>query len=1111
MRKLNGDILFAAHDLDRFLACSHATYLDLCDLKEPLPRSEDDGQIHLLREKGFEHEHKRLDIFRQQGMSVVEIQDKQPLRERVEATREALASGADIIYQAALHSGKWHGYADFLRRKEVAGADRPVYEALDTKLSRTAAPAHIIQICVYTELLTAAQGFPPASMYLILGDNSEAAFRFSDFAHYFRVARRRFEDFVSRPHPESYPEPCRACERCRWRDLCADRWEKDDHLSLVASIQRTQVEKLQAAGISTVRELSKLPQDSEIPKLSKETFVRLRSQAALQTHKRDTGENRFEILPVQEGRGFARLPRPDPGDLFLDFEGDPLYPDGLEYLMGLYFVDSGTPVFTPFWGHDHDAERAAFERLMDFIADHLRLHPGAHIYHYNHYEETAIKRLASGHGTREDFVDDLLRYRRLVDLYKVVREGLRVSEARYSLKNMEVFYVEGRSGEVKTAGDSIVVYEKWRDTPDDNLLQEIAQYNEFDCRSTALLRDWLLKLRPSGVPWFEAAEKPDEGKTQARQEAELRRSTLERNLLKTVPEKEMRVRRVTAQLLEFHRREEKPQWWAMFDRQGKSEEELLDDAECLGGLRMDRSVRPFPEKRSIVYTYDFPSQDYKFQAGDNCLISDNLESAGTVFSVDGDNRKVQIKHAAKNSGLPDSFSIIPAGPIKSKVLTEAVYRFAGEMVSGSSRYPAIRSLLRRDVPEIAGYVHGSPIIQNPDNVLEETIRAVRSMKESHLFIQGPPGSGKTHTSSHVIIELLRTGKKVGVAANSHKAINNLLAAIEKRAGEVRFGFRGIKKSTENEETFFNGRFIRDVTDNKEVDLSCSLIAGTVWLFAREEFDQELDYLFIDEAGQVSLANLVAMGLSARNIVLVGDQMQLAQPIQGVHPGESGLSVLDYLLEGAATIAPERGIFLPTTWRMHADVCRFISNVVYDGRLHPEPGNQNRCVLLGGDAHPALTAAGIRFVRVEHNGCSQKSEEEGRVLKEIFENLLKQRYSDREGSEHPFGLGDILVVTPYNVQVNYLKSILPPGARVGTVDKFQGQEAEVVLISMVTSSAEDLPRDIEFLYSKNRLNVAISRARCLAVVVASPRLLEIPCQTVEQMQLVNTLCRVAGNM
>jgi superfamily I DNA and/or RNA helicase len=290
-----------------------------------------------------------------------------------------------------------------------------------------------------------------------------------------------------------------------------------------------------------------------------------------------------------------------------------------------------------------------------------------------------------------------------------------------------------------------------------------------------------------------------------------------------------------------------------------------------------------------------------------------------------------------------------------------------------------------------------------------------------------------------------------------------------------------------------------------MDLNSSLIAGTAWLFARDEFDEVLDYLFIDEAGQVSLANLVAMGLSAKNIVLVGDQMQLGQPIQGVHPGLSGMSILDYLLEGEATIPADRGIFLSTTWRMHENVCRFISDAVYDGRLHPEKDNQNQSLILSKSAHDSLRENGIRFIKADHEGCSQRSEVEGEIVRDLLSSLLEQRYRDRDGKVNFIGLENVLVVTPYNVQVNYLKSILPEGAQVGTVDKFQGQEAEVVIISMVTSSSEDLPRNIEFLYSKNRLNVAISRARTLAIIVANPNLLEIPCQTVEQMQLVNTLC------
>ena len=318
-------------------------------------------------------------------------------------------------------------------------------------------------------------------------------------------------------------------------------------------------------------------------------------------------------------------------------------------------------------------------------------------------------------------------------------------------------------------------------------------------------------------------------------------------------------------------------------------------------------------------------------------------------------------------------------------------------------------------------------------------------------------------------------------------------------------FYGVKKATRGtDESFFSGKLIFDEIMTENIDLDASLFAGTAWLFSHGHMQDLLDYLFIDEAGQVSTANVVAMATSARNIVLVGDQMQLSQPIQGVHPGEAGLSVLDFLLGEHSTIAPERGIFLNRTYRLSPGICRFISDAFYDGHLLPHENTTQQTL----DLHDTdLPNEGIVVIAAEHEGCSQKSVEEGQIIQTRYQQLLGQFLRNQNGRTRSINEDDILVVTPYNVQVNHLRSLLPDNARVATVDKFQGQEAPVVLISMVTSSAEDLPRNVEFLYSKNRLNVAISRAQCLAVVVVNPRLLDISCQTVEQMKLANTLCRL----
>lgn len=403
---------------------------------------------------------------------------------------------------------------------------------------------------------------------------------------------------------------------------------------------------------------------------------------------------------------------------------------------------------------------------------------------------------------------------------------------------------------------------------------------------------------------------------------------------------------------------------------------------------------------------------------------------------------------------------------------------------------------------------GAPLLDSSLPTIDAIKEVVRNLENSVLFIQGPPGAGKTFTCSHVIVDLLKAGKRIGVTSNSHHAINNLLAAVESRAQEEGFTFTGLKKSSEGEGTEFTGRCIRSIEEKKEFlyawGPNINLTAGTAWLFADPVFTEQLDYLFIDEAGQVSVANLVTMGLAARNIVLMGDQMQLSQPVQGVHPGRSGDSILDYLLDGTPTIAPDRGVFLAQTWRMHPKVCSFISQAVYEGQLSSAPGTERRVLLLDGQ-RPEVPNSGLMFCPVVHDGNSQSSDEEAAQVKALFAYFLRQRYVDKQGEAHAISTENILVVAPYNLQVQLLKQALPAGARVGTVDKFQGQEAEIVIVSMATSNEDYLPRDIGFLYSKNRLNVAVSRAKSLACIVASPDLTAIRCLTPHDMSLVNGLC------
>jgi predicted RecB family nuclease len=1098
-------VILSATDLNNYLGCRHATFLDLDALiKGRKPREKPDPQGELLAKKGLEHEARYLEMLRAAGTEVASIVRHGALGENVAATRAAMKDGVSAIYQAALSYGNWQGFADFLIRVPAkTDLGNYGYEPLDLKLGTSLRASHAIQLCLYSTLLGHFQGAMPETIHLVLGDMSEVHFPLAHFAHYTKLAQARLEAFVAASPKNSQGEPCAHCGFCHWSGDCEAVWEETDHLSRVAGIARTQTAKLKAAGIETMAALAQIPDGTAVPKMQRETLARLKSQAELQTRKAGTGKDEYVVLPPIDGKGFARLPQPDPGDLFFDMEGDPLFEGGLEYLFGFAWAEGGEMKTAAFWGHSREEEGRAFERAMDFIGERLAAHPAAHIYHYANYEQAAFNALSTLHGTREARLDDLLRRRKFVDLYRCVKEGLRVSEPRYSIKNLEHFYMEAREG-LASGGDSIVMYERWRELQEPSLLDEIEAYNATDCRSTLLLRDWLLTIRPAGMAWYAPENEPVNPKQeQKRSDAEAQREAMSARLAAgaaDIAERERELRALVGQLLEFHRREAKPRWWMQFQRQTMSEEELIDDAECLGGLvRVGAAV---PEKQSLVHTYRYEPQDFKMRVGDAPQSAETLESAGEIWALDEESRTIGLK-IGRSRLLPDRLSLLPAGPIGTEPLRDAIYRYAGSVADGGWRYRALDGFLGGEVPRVAGVAPGSPIIAGETNVAK-AVGAIGALEESVIVVQGPPGAGKTYTAAHAIVELLARGKRVGVSSNSHRAIVEVLKAVVKHADERGVKFRGAKKSSdEGDAAGLAG--IEDVFDKSIESGAYQLIAGTAWLFAKPTLDQALDFLFIDEAGQVSLANVVASGVAAKNIVLIGDQMQLAQPSQGVHPGRSGLSALEFALGENATVPPELGIFLDRTRRMHPDVCRFISEAFYDGRLLPEAGNETQRLVLGAGADDAMKPTGISFVEVAHEDCSQRCEAEAARLARAYKSLLEQSWIDRDGVERTIDAREILVVSPYNMQVDLLRQRLPPGARVGTVDKFQGQEAAAVLISMATSSAADSPRGLDFLFSRNRLNVAISRARCFAAVFASPLLFAAPCNTVEQLRLVDALC------
>jgi uncharacterized protein len=1127
MQTYLGKPLYSAKDLLTFLGCSHATALDLDVLqqKRTSPDNGDDPYLDLLKRKGNEHEKSYLDKLKGEGKTVVEIQRLDSIEEMAELTRKAMQDGADVIYQGALTIPGWHGYSDFLIK--VAGESALgdySYEVVDTKLARTAKPKHVIQLSVYSGMVEQIQGRLPDKIHVVVGDGSMTTHRLADFIYYCNHVRGRFTDFVSGETRETVAERCPHCKMCHWSDECEKQWDDEGNLRLVAGLGAQQATKLRAHGISTIQELAELSPDVSVQRIQNSTLERLRAQARLQQIKRTTDRDEYEILPIDERRGFARLPKPSDGDLFFDIEGDPNYsPQGsLEYLFGFHYVDDGEHKYRAFWATDKQSEKKAFEDTLDFITSRLARYPDAYVYHYASYEQTvlrrlaaeyggtshqeeALKRLAQVYGTRENEVDDLLRNRKLVDLYKVVREGIRTSEPRYSLKNLEVFFAPQRTQKIKGGGDSIVAFETWLVSRDDQILREIEEYNAFDCHSTLLCRDWLLSLRLEGVKWFNPAEEiadRDPAREEKRRQDDAIVVALKDALVAGVEGPDREWREMLGFLLEYHRREERREWWDFF-RRFEPSYDWVGDPECIGCLTADPTHTPVPVKQSTIRRFRFDEQDFKFETGDSVYRTDTGKSGGAIVAINEDERWLDLKAGNRQPPFTDGASLVPGGPRPAQVITDALRRFAAAVIEGTAdRYGAVMSILKKEPPRIDRL----PELRGSVNLLADTIATLGRMNGTHVVIQGPPGCGKTFTSAHAIVSLIEAKQRVGVMSMTHKAINNLLKDIEKVAKERGVSFTGIKQSS-SESDWLNGSVFKD-GDNKPTifDGNHDVVAGTAWLFSAAELDGKLDYLFVDEAGQVCLANVIASGLCAKNIVLVGDQMQLPQVIKGQHPHGSGVSGLDYLMGDWATVPPDRGIFLEKTWRMHPKLCRFVSGAFYEGRLQSADCTSGQELSLGSsDCDGELARYGLRFVAVAHEGNSQRSSEEAARLARAYRTLLGQSWVNQRGETRTIGIEDILVVSPYNMQVNLLVRKLPAGARVGTVDKFQGQEAAVVLVSMAASSGEYVSRGVDFLFSPNRLNVALSRARCLSVIFCSPWLLDVVCNDVDKMKMVNRVC------
>lgn len=1126
-------VFFSASDLSNYLGCRHLTFLDRCvaagELEAPAWR--DPGLVQLQR-RGLDHEQAFVDHLLGQGLELVDLRPTVDSRDAAERTLEAMASGADAIVQGALRRRPWGGRVDILRRVEAASGLGPwSYEVVDTKLARQTRAGTVLQLALYSQLLGHHLGSPPQHMHVVKPgpDFPQETFRWHDIAAYFRRLQREFEHHVrDNSEPPTYPLPVPQCDLCRWWRRCDRQRHSDDHLSLVAGMRNLHIAELEGLGIRRLEDFANRPVPFEIQpeQGSPDTYQRLHHQARAQLQGRLLGEPFYQLRPNEPSRGLARLPAPSPGDIFFDFEADPFVDEGgLEYLFGYAMVgEDGEPSYHSHWALNREEERQAFESFVDFLSARLATHPDFHVYHFSPYEPSALKRLMGRYLSREDDIDHLLRSERFVDLLAVTRQGLWVGVERYSLKELEPFYGFQRRLDLPTAQASMRQIDTALEMGTPELIsrqdrQRVEAYNRDDCLSTAALRDWLEARRQELLDRGHAVPRPEIPSGEASDALQAQQSEVQEvfDALTTgitsdpaAHSDEDQARLLLAHLLDYFRRELKSAYWEVFRLRDLDEEQLLDERKAISELTFVEVVAG-TSGRLPVHRYSYPEQETAVRLGDQICASRDAAAMGSIEAIDRADRKVDIRKRGDSVDRHPRAVFVKDSP-PTKPLDTSLLAFARTVVEhgidGQGPHRALRDLLLRRPPRLATVASGALTSPNK-SILESAKGLALDLDRGVLPIQGPPGTGKTYIGARLIVELMRHGRRVGVTAVSHKVIRNLLEktleAARQEGLELEVAHKpSSRKAKPSVDGLPDG--YHEVKGNDQILawVGQRVVGGTAWLWARDSAEETLDVLVVDEAGQMSLAQVLAAGRSARSLILLGDPQQLEQPQRGSHPEGADRAALEHLLDGRPTLPAERGLFLDTTWRLSAEISALTSELYYEDRLRSHPSLEQQRVL----AAAPFDGNGLYYLPVSHHGNQATSPEEVELVVGLVDHLLQDagRWLDREGTSHALTPQDILIVAPFNAHVGALASRLSDGLRVGTVDRFQGQEAPIVIYSLASSSVEEAPRGMAFLLNPNRLNVATSRARCQVLLVASPRLFEAECRTPEMMRWANGLCR-----
>jgi len=1168
----SGTKLYSASDLLTWLGCQHASALDALalsdrDLKAWLRVRREAQEVAITAKtdfpepanvRGDEHEVAMRGRLQAEGLQIIEIVGgRDRLGDAVEETCTAMQEGADVIYQAALADGPWFGYADFLVKVEGRSAFGDyLYEVRDTKLARHATANALLQMAHYGAMVATLQGAPPPRLVVWLGDTSEFAWDYRDAAPYLDELRKRFLSFHDTT-PTTASSPVDACGLCRWSERCEEEWGPED-VTHVHRLTRRHRTLLRDAGIPTIARLAEADATERPDGITASTFERLVAQATVQA-----GEESFALIrPQLRDGGIATTPAPHPLDLYFDLEGDPYAAlPTLDYLWA-YCDSEGNYEAT--WAHTAEQEHTALTWLLQELRRRDALGGDWHVYHYNSYEVTSLRRVAESFSEPDERLRVMLEVEHFVttrfdDLYRRVEQGIRTRDGSTSLKIVEKLAGYDRSvlkAAVGRADDSIKAYEAYLKATDATegalLLEGIRQYNEHDVLATMAVHRWLADLGPT-LAAEDLLEAPVTTYVASDQVVLrlARTEHLQQRLRAAIVVAgggdlpsglSVGGANMLAAMLEWHRKETVVAYvdflrlkdWTL-DRdvaeipppsaelyalegieepvsrtRGTEHESCL--LEVTGPLAVGAPVT-HRANEALLRTYQARPGSWKVKSGTSLEEALPEGASRTPFSLKiGEHDPKTGLFSFRKGTAPDDLAALVSTPFNDpEAVWEALMRLGEQALSPT---PASEVRVALALLDLEPALPGSDLLELVgEPAVDRAIRLTRALRQGVLPVQGPPGTGKTWLAARLVLQEVTAAEAagrscvIGVVAGSHKVIGNLLVEIRRLADashrtDLAIAHVGTETQVDTDQGITaisggNGRLSRWIQARRSAGQAC-IVGATKFGWSRPGLASSVDLLLVDEAGQLSLADALAVTQASSRIVALGDPQQLAAPVQAARDEAVRVSLLEHLAQGHSVLPPEVGVFLDVTHRMHPDVCSVVGDLAYEGELLSSAAAANRHIsgldlLVAGRTVPIRP--GVFWLPVDGGEAAEAT-----AVAELVRQLQIDVHVTVDGTVDQLTLDEVLVVAPHNAHVNRIAAEVGPDVRVGTVDKFQGQQGHVVIYSM--GRLADRPGDVPFLYDLNRVNVALSRARLMVIVVAHSDAVFPPVGTPDHLRLAS---------